>query len=155
MEEVVVVAFADGDVIAILNDRRIVGDLLHAAVNVAAAAHPAVAGVKMGDDVDLVIRARMKMDGAGAGRDGDVGGAAYVERAVKAGVGREGGGTCQGEYCGGGGKDFNRHGSSSYRLELLRFRCYPLLKRLGSRCCSLFRRSVYCCHWPYKVLLYC
>jgi hypothetical protein len=47
-------AFADGDLVAVLNDRRVVDDLLDAAVDVIAAAHPAVTGAEVGGDVDLV-----------------------------------------------------------------------------------------------------
>ena len=51
-------ALADGDVVAALDDGWIVDDLLDAAVDVAAAVHPAVVGVDMGDDVDLSCRSR-------------------------------------------------------------------------------------------------
>src|SRR6202044_556629 len=45
VEEVVVVTFPDGDVVTILDDRRVADDLLNAAVGVAATTHPAMAGV--------------------------------------------------------------------------------------------------------------
>ena len=114
--EVVVVALADGDVVAVLDDGRVADDLLDAAVDVAAAAHPAVAGVKMSDDVDLVAGAGIEMDVTGAGGDGDVGRAADVESAVEAAVGSEGGGGGKGECSGGGGEDFDGHGISFSRL---------------------------------------
>src|ERR1700738_495004 len=50
--EVVVMAFADGYVVAVLNDWRVVDDLLDAAVDVAAAAHSARAGGGVGGDGD-------------------------------------------------------------------------------------------------------
>src|SRR6059058_5712711 len=71
--EIVVMALADGEVVAVLDDGRVVYDLLDAAVDVVAAAHPAVAGVKVGDDVDLVAGPGIEMDVTGAGGDGDVG----------------------------------------------------------------------------------
>ena len=71
-EEVVVVAFPDGDVVAILDDGRVGDDLLDAAVDVAASAHPAVAGADMSDDVDLIARSGVEMNVAGAGGNGDV-----------------------------------------------------------------------------------
>ena len=95
--EVVVVTFADGDVVAVLNDGRVVDDLLDAAVDVAASAHPAVAGADVGDDVNLIGGAGMEVNVAGAGGDGDVGRAADVEGAVEVAVGGEGGGGGEGE----------------------------------------------------------
>jgi hypothetical protein len=115
-EEVAGVAFADRDVVPALNDGWVRDDLLDAAVDVTAAAHPAMAGVEVGDDVDRISGAGMKPDVAGAGRDGDVGGAARVQGALEAAVGGKGGGCGQGEHCGGGGEDFDRHGSSFGRL---------------------------------------
>ncbi len=52
--EIVVVAFADGDVVAALDDGRVGDDLLDAAVDVATAAHPAVTGADVSDDVNLI-----------------------------------------------------------------------------------------------------
>src|SRR5438552_882112 len=110
--EVVIVAFADGDVITVLDDGRVVHDLLDAAVDVASAAHPAVAGAEMGDDVDLVVRSGSEMDVTGAGGDRDVGRAADVESAVEVAVGGEGCGGGEGEGCGCVGEDFDGHGIS-------------------------------------------
>jgi hypothetical protein len=53
-KEIVVVVLADDDFVAVLDDGRVVDDLLDARVDVAAATHPAVARVEMGDYVDLV-----------------------------------------------------------------------------------------------------
>ena len=109
-------AFADGDVVAVLDDGRVVDDLLDAAVDVVAAAHPAMAGVDVGDDMDLVARAGIEMDVAGAGGDRDVWRAADVEGAVEVAVGGEG--------CSGGEgevrlwrEDFDGHGILLERLE--------------------------------------
>ncbi len=108
--EVVVVAFADGDVVAVLDDGRVGDDLLDAAVDVAASAHPAMAGADVGDDVDLVPRSGIEMDVAGAGGDGDVWRAADVEGAVEVAVRGEGGRGGEREGGCGGGEDFDGHG---------------------------------------------
>lgn len=76
--EIVIVALAYGDVVSALDNWRVADDLLDAAVDVVSAAHPAVAGVKMSDDVDLAGGAGMQVDGSGAGGNRDIGRAAHV-----------------------------------------------------------------------------
>lgn len=66
-EEVVVVGFADDDVVAVLGDGRVVNDLLDAGIGVAV--HPAVIGVDVADDVNLIVGAWLEADVSGAGGD--------------------------------------------------------------------------------------
>ncbi len=114
--EVVVMAFADGDVVAALDDGRVGDDLLDPTVNVAASAHPTMAGADVGDHVDLVPRSGIEMNVTGAGGDRDVGRAADVESTVEVAVRGEGGRGGEGEGCCGGGEDFDGHRISFSRL---------------------------------------
>ena len=93
------VALANDNVVTGLDNGRVADDLLDARVDVAA--HPAVAGMKVGDDVNLAVGAGVEMDIARTGRDGDAGGAAGVEGAVEVAVGGKGCGGGQGEDGGG------------------------------------------------------
>ena len=109
-KQIGIVAIADGDVVAVLDDGRIVDDLLE--TGVAASAEPDLAGVNVADDVDLIVRTGMEMDVAGAGGDRDVGRAADVEGAVEVAVCREGGGDGGEGEDGGGNEDSDGHGIS-------------------------------------------
>lgn len=99
--EIAGVALTDGDVVAGLDDGRVLGDLLDAGCQIAAATiHPAVVGMDVTDDMDLVVRARVEMDGAGSGGDVNAGGSGEGEGTVEVAILRKG--SC-------GGKDEGRN----------------------------------------------
>lgn len=83
---------ADGDLVAALDNGWVGYDLLDAGLGVGGAAAEPTAGVgaQMGDDADLIVRAGAHVNVAGAGDDGDGGGAACVEGFVEVVVGCKG-----------------------------------------------------------------
>jgi hypothetical protein len=115
-EEISGVALADGDVVAALGDGWVADDLLDSGVDVVAAAHPAVVAVNVAGDVDLIVGAGVEADAAGAGGDGDVGGAVDGEVAVEVAVFGEGNGGRKSE--GGGDNNAGIH-RGSLKGELL------------------------------------
>lgn len=66
-------AFADGYIVAALNDGWIADDLLNTTVNVSATAHPSVTGANMGDDLDLIIGPWMETNVSRTRGDGHTG----------------------------------------------------------------------------------
>ena len=61
--EIFIVAVANGDVVAVLNDGRIGDDLLNSGFDVTAA-FAVVVSVDAGGDVDLIVGAGVQVDGA-------------------------------------------------------------------------------------------
>ena len=100
--EIAIVAFADSDVVAVLDDGWVAGDLLDAGIDITAAAHPAAIGVNVSDDVNPIVGAGPEANIARTCGDVEGWGAPDVEGAIEVAFGGEGRG---GDGEGGNGEE--------------------------------------------------